>query len=244
MKKSQMIKFRCSELHFLLTDPRGKSEVLSKTTLTYLKEVFIRENFNRSKKIKSKYLDKGSEGEDDSMNLLSSVTGCFLFKNSERKENDFISGEWDTTRGEIVIDTKTSWDIFTFGSSKPDKNYVAQLNGYMWLLGFEKAELSYCLIDTPEHLILDMFRRDSWDKNIIDLPDQQKYEIAKNHIYTSDYLEVMWSAHFPKADVSDFIPIPKKDRVKTFYIDWDQELIDKIKTRIELSRDILKDMSL
>lgn len=236
--------FRCSGLHNLLTDPRSKSETLSVGTKTYLKEVFIQHKYNRVKEIDSKYLDKGNECEDDSLALLGDVTNRFLLKNTERKNNEYITGEWDTTSGDVVIDVKTSWDIFTFSTATLKKDYIAQLNGYMWLLGLEKAELAYCLVDTSESKINGFWMKESYKTDTIDLSDQRRYEIAKNHIYTQDYFEVMKAAYFPKADTSDFIPLSKVERVKVFEIERDEKLIEKLKTRIELSREYLKTLTL
>lgn len=236
--------FRCSELHNLLTDPRKKDEDLSVGTKTYLKEVFIAEKYNRYKEIDSKYLDKGNECEDDSLTLLGEVTNRFLLKNTERKNNEYITGEWDTVSGDVVIDVKTSWDIFTFSNAIPKKEYIAQLNGYMWLLGLEKAELAYCLVDHTESTINGLWIKESYKTDTIDLSDQRRYQIAKNHIYTQDYFDVMKSAYFPKADTSDFITLSKVERIKTFEIQRDEKLIEKLKTRIELSREYLKTLTL
>lgn len=237
--------FRCSELHNLLTDPKSrKVDELSVGTKTYLKEVFIRVKYNRVKEINSKYLDRGNECENDSLDLLSDATNRFLLKNTERKTNDYVTGEWDTLHGDTVIDVKTSWDIFTFSNSTLDKKYVAQLHGYMWLLGLDKAELAYCLVDTPESTINGLWVKESYKSDTIDLSDDRRYEIAKNYIYTQDYFEVMKAAYFPKADTSDFIPISKVERIKTFQIQRDEKLIEKLKTRIELSREHLKTLTL
>jgi len=241
------ILFRCSGLGNLLTDPRSKAEKeageLSQTTKTYLKEVFIQQKYGRRKDIESKFLDKGNEGEETSFDLLSTVSERLLMNNKQRNTNEYVTGEWDSTHGETVIDVKTSWDIFTFGKAEVTKGYEAQLNGYMWLLDFPHAELSYCLIDTPEHLILDMFRRETWKRNEMDIPDQDKREIAINHIYTQDFFDVMKAAHFPQSG-GEFIPVPAKDRIKTFKVERDDEMIDKLKLRIDKSRDYLKTLTL
>lgn len=236
--------FRCSELHHLLTDPRSKSEDLSVGTKTYLKEVFIREKYGRRKEIDSKYLKKGIDSEDDSLNLFSQVTNRLLYKNTKRLSNEFITGEWDTKYEDTVIDVKTSWDIFTFSNSTLKKEYVAQLNGYMWLLGLDKAELVYCLVDHSESEILNLFYRESYKSDTIDVPDQRKYEIAKNHIYTQDFMDLMHAAHFDKADISSFIPLTKVERIKAFEIARDEKLISKMKTRIEKSREYLNNLTL
>ena len=45
--------------------------------------------------------------------------------------NEFITGEWDILKNEIVTDIKTSWDIFSFFKAKNEplnKDYYFQLH--------------------------------------------------------------------------------------------------------------------
>jgi len=239
-------------LNKLMTNPRSKAAreagEPSDTTKTYLREIFIEEKYGRRKEITSKYLEKGKEGEEGAFDLLGDVTGRLLINNKERLTNDYITGEWDTTHPienpVVVIDTKTSWDIWTFAESEMKPVYEDQLNGYMWLLGLHRAELAYCLIDTPEHFISSMFYRETFKQSDLFLSDQKKYEIAKNNIYTIDGLEEMKAIHFDSADTSDFIPISKQERVKRFEIDRDEMKIEEYKTRIIAARRYLNSLTL
>ena len=152
------MKFRCSSLGKLMTEPKSKTEVLSVGAKTYIRELAAQEIFGVDFEVSSKYLEKGIEVEGDSIDLLNSVRGLSLVKNTERRSNEFITGECDlfdasAKRGH---DIKTSWSIATFPitvADCEDKLYEWQMRGYMALWDAEEWEVNYCLVDTPERLI-------------------------------------------------------------------------------------------
>ena len=153
------MKFRCSSIGKLMTEPRSKSEgVLSVGAKTYIRELAAQEIFGVDFEVSSKYIEKGIEAEGDSIDLLNSVRGLSLVKNTERRSNDFITGECDlfdasARRGH---DIKTSWSIATFPitiADCEDKLYEFQMRGYMALWDADEWEVNYCLVDTPDRLI-------------------------------------------------------------------------------------------
>ena len=153
------MKFRCSSLGKLMTEPRSKSEgVLSVGAKTYIRELAAQEIFGVDFVVSSKAMEKGVEAEGDSIDLLNSVRGLSLVKNTERRSNEFITGECDlfdasAKRGH---DIKTSWSIATFPitvADCEDKLYEWQMRGYMALWDAEEWEVNYCLVDTPDRLI-------------------------------------------------------------------------------------------
>ena len=153
------MKFRCSSLGKLMTEPRSKSEgVLSVGAKTYIRELAAQEIFGVDFVVSSKAMEKGIEAEGDSIDLLNSVRGLSLVKNTERRSNDFITGECDlfdasAKRGH---DIKTSWSIATFPitvADCEDKLYEWQMRGYMALWDADEWEVNYCLVDTPDRLI-------------------------------------------------------------------------------------------
>ena len=153
------MKFRCSSLGKLMTEPRSKSEgPLSVGAKTYIRELAAQEIFGVDFVVSSKAMEKGIEAEGDSIDLLNSVRGLSLVKNTERRSNDFITGECDlfdasARRGH---DIKTSWSIATFPitvADCEDKLYEWQVRCYMALWDAEEWEVNYCLVDTPDRLI-------------------------------------------------------------------------------------------
>lgn len=153
------MKFRCSSLGKLMTEPRSKSEgVLSVGAKTYIRELAAQEIFGVEFEVSSKAIEKGIEVEGDAIDLLNSVRGLSLFKNTERKSNEFITGECDLFDAEAKRghDIKSSWSIATFPitvADCEDRLYEWQMRGYMALWDADEWEVNYCLVDTPDRLI-------------------------------------------------------------------------------------------
>lgn len=155
------ILFHCSQLGKLMTEPRNKTEKLSETAKSLCLELFIEHTYGRRKQITSKYMEKGIAVEEagiTSYNIhLVQTTGqrVVLQKNTERRSNDYITGEPDIITPQLA-DVKSSWDIFTFMDAKYgklNKDYFWQLQGYMMLFGHEEADLVYTLQNTPDEII-------------------------------------------------------------------------------------------
>lgn len=150
------MKIRSSALGKIMTNPRKKSETLSATCKTYIKELVKEDLFNYRTTIDSKYLTKGIDMEDTSINLYNEVHGTLYLKNTERLSNEFITGECDINAEDKIIDIKSSWSLETFPASPEDvnnKDYEWQLRGYLWLYDKPKAELAYCMVSTPDYLL-------------------------------------------------------------------------------------------
>lgn len=153
------MKFRCSSIGKLMTEPRSKSEgVLSVGAKTYIRELAAQEIFGVEFEVSSKAIEKGIEVEGDAIDLLNSVRGLSLFKNTERKSNEFITGECDLFDAEAKRghDIKSSWSIATFPitvADCEDRLYEWQMRGYMALWDADEWEVNYCLVDTPDRLI-------------------------------------------------------------------------------------------
>lgn len=151
-----MIKIRASSLGKIMSEPKDKTKVLAKGAETFLNQLASEYVLNYYKVIDTKPMKKGKECEQDSIDLFNHVNFTDYVKNTERKENEFLTGECDIFTGDTIIDIKTSWDKSTF-PLMPDEgqndDYEWQLRAYMMLWGVKKATLAYCLVDTPEALI-------------------------------------------------------------------------------------------
>lgn len=133
-------------------------KALGKTGESYLKEWAKQELYGRRKDISSKYLTKGLEMEDEAIELLSNelFDGALMFKNEAFFESDYFTGTPDLIFDNKIIDIKCSWDCFTFPlfeNDLPTKDYFYQMQIYMDLVGLEKAEVIYCLMNTPQDLL-------------------------------------------------------------------------------------------
>jgi len=150
--------FRCSSVGKLMTEPKTKSEVLSVGAKTHVRELAAQAIFGVDFEFSSRETEKGTLCEPDTIALLNRVRGLALVKNTERRNNGFVSGECDLfdadrRRGH---DLKTSWSIKTFPAvveDCEDKLYEWQCRGYMALWDADEWEVNYGLVNTPEHLI-------------------------------------------------------------------------------------------
>lgn len=203
-----------------MTEPRSKSEVLSETTKSYIKELFLEREYNIRKEISSRYLDKGIEVEDESIQLASQVNDWdFVVKNETRFNNEYITGEPDICTDTLLVDIKSSWSLHTFrmfDKELKNKDYYWQLQGYMWLTGHKVSQLSYCLINTPFLIVEDEVRRAHWKANLIDESEELRAEVEAMH---------------------NFDHIPNEKRVKTFEVVYNEADIERLKTRIEQCRE-------
>jgi len=150
-----MLKFRASSLAEIMTDGKGSVETLSvgaKTAIIKQAKEFI---YGYDEIITSKYMTKGLEVEDQSIELLNSVLFKNFVKNTERKTNDWITGECDIVGDNKIHDIKSSWSLSTFpvlSYQGEDKTYEWQGRAYMMLWDMDEFEIDYCLVSTPEHL--------------------------------------------------------------------------------------------
>jgi hypothetical protein len=158
------MKIRCSSLGKIMTNARKKGEVLSQTAKSYIRDIAKQDFYNYESQLDNKYLDKGNQCEQDSIDLYNAVFFTGHEKNSERITNDFLTGECDINGLETIIDIKTSWSLETFPAlpdDAQDKMYEWQVRGYMMLYNKMNAEVAFCMVSTPNELLKD------WDNHSI-----------------------------------------------------------------------------
>jgi len=146
---------RCSSLPKIMTASRSKSEVLSETAKSYIKQLAKEDFFVYTSELDNKYVNKGKQVENDSIALLNEVMFENYVKNSERINTEILTGEADIVSEDEIIDIKSSWSLDTFPALSDDinaKDYEMQLRGYMMLYNKPKASVIYCMVDTPDEL--------------------------------------------------------------------------------------------
>lgn len=151
-----MHKFRASGLSEIMADPKDKAELLSVGGKTCVEKIAKQLVYGYDEVVTSKYMEKGIEVEDASIALYNDVMFTNYVKNTERKTNDWITGEADIVRPTGITDIKSSWSISTFpvvASQGLDKGYEWQGRAYMMLWNLDEFEIAYSLVDTPEHLL-------------------------------------------------------------------------------------------
>lgn len=246
------LKFNCSSLFHLMTEPKTKSEIYSEGFKTHGVDKYISFMFGRNEELEGKYLEKGNEREEDAISLFSQQSKRFYQKNTRRLEDDFISGEpdlfdgEDILRAEQIFDTKVSWSMYTFMRSamKPlAPVYYWQGQGYMRLTGAKKHTVVYCLVNgTAAHIESEKkylgFRYD---------PESEKYkrkcrQIEINHIFDMKEFMKENPRFIFHNHVSDWKhDVPAKTRIFKQEIQRNEDDIAKIENKVKLARQFIED---
>jgi hypothetical protein len=230
--------FRCSSLSKLMTEPKLKADkeagLLSETAKSYLIDVYVYNVYGRRNDFTNKYVEKGLAIEEDSITLYSRIKKEFFKKNEKLIENDFIRGTPDLYVGksiknaDIIIDIKSSWDIFTYFAThikKINTDYWWQLQGYMALTQAKSARLAYCLLDTPDMLIND-------EKRML------MYKMGSLTTESPDYINAC-----KEIDLAmKYEDIPLERRLNEFYIERDDEAINSLYEKIKKARVFLSNL--
>lgn len=246
MDNADNIFFRGSSVGHLMVEPRSKSEILSESTKTHLIDVFVSEKYDRHEEIKSKFLEKGNECENDSLTLLSRITKVFYKKNEIHLSNDFIKGTPDCFIGESIqiashiVDIKTSWSAHTFFRAQKDKLnplYYWQCQSYMWLTGAEKATVAFCLVNGIYDAIDREKKKLAYKLQILDEETPEYIEKCKqieiNHIFDLQLFIQKYPYFNFHNDINKWeYDIPKEKRLFSFELERNNNDIERLKNKI------------
>jgi len=154
-----VIRFRASSIWEIMGDPKTGTglSVTAKTALDSMAKEFV---YGFNDIVDSKEMRKGIQCEDASIALLNAVLFKQYEKNTERKTDEFFTGECDIlVPVERVRDVKTAWSLATFPATvqrvmdnAKKAGYDWQLRVYMRLWGVDESSLDYCMVSTPEEL--------------------------------------------------------------------------------------------
>jgi len=130
---------------------------LSAGAKTYLGKLAKQFVYAYNKVVETKYMDKGLACEDEAIDMINRLRFESYAKNTERREDDFLTGECDIyVPGVKTIDTKVSWDLDTFPALSEDCHdtlYEWQGRAYMRLWDVPEHEVCFVMLNTPDDLI-------------------------------------------------------------------------------------------
>lgn len=214
---------RSSSVGYLMTEPQSKADkeagLLSKTAQRHLLDVYIAQKYGRVRDIQTKQMKKGVAVEQDSIDMLSKLLSVEFSKNEERYSNAYVTGLPDIVDNGMVIDIKSSYDLWTFMGNLPDKLdslYYWQLMSYMWLTDAKLGYIAYCLSNTPDNII-----------------EQEKYYLLKNMDvvseespeYVKQALKLEFNMKFDDIDISERVLLYKVDRNEDDIIRIEQKVL-------------------
>lgn len=149
-------KIRASAGGKIMTNPRSKSELISKTTISYVHDWLKESIYGVKKDFTSKYTEKGTLLEDEGIDkAITWLDLPLVLKNETRFEDEYFTGSPDLILEDEIIDIKLPWDAFTFPlfeDELPEKDYFYQVQIYMHLTGKKKARVVFLLLNTPEEI--------------------------------------------------------------------------------------------
>lgn len=194
---------------------------------SYCKQWLKEALYGRREEIRSKYIDKGNECEEDGFTLMAvQLKLGMVFKNIEHFEDEHIIGTPDLIKMGVVYDNKCSWSLSTFPmfeSAIPDPDYFYQLQGYMALTGLRSAVLAYTLVDAPEWMV-------EKETQYSDDP----FTTINNMVFTESGL-IKYGLPLDK-----YTSIPDHARIKTFNVYRDDLIIEQIRERVMMCRDYIE----
>ena len=222
------IKFRASSWGNLLAESKTKGESIGKTCQAELIKIYNQEVYGRKVDITTAAMEKGKQVEPDSIAMLSVLEAKLYYKNEERMEDEWFCGHPDlfSEDGQEVGDIKSSWSLDSFMPKlieEPDKAYIAQLNVYYALTNATGGFLAYCLVSAPSNILEQEKRALLFKMNVVSefSPEYLKAAAELEHLLTFDDI------HIQERVIK--IPIPR-----------DEELIDRMKKKVPIMREWLK----
>lgn len=230
----EQILFSCHNAHSLLTEPKLKSDKesgkLSETTKSMVEAMWLKDKFGYKEPVFSDEMMKGNLCEQDSMKLVQEVLGGeFRARFNKQLHDDYFKGTPDIVlqKQDYVEDIKTSFNLRTFFNAVLTPEYKTQGHPYMKFAGKSKYRLIYCLVPTPDELIVKQQTR-------------LFYQFGQESD-NPDYIEASMQV---KKNNDLILSIPKEKRVKVFEFEYEPDLMTRLRSQADKARIYYNSLSL
>lgn len=207
----------------------------------------------REEEIRSKYMEKGTRVEDDSITLYSRLKKKVFIKNVTHLTNRYAQGTPDLgdaetiQESEDVIDIKSCWSLITFLQAKfteTNSDYDAQGTTYLGLLPKAKRfTIAYCLVNAPGDMVTAEKAALKWKMpDVIDPDMHPEYkekckQIEINHIFDiKQFVEDNPGFAFDNELEEWTYDIPMQDRCFEIIIQRDDNKINALYKKVERCR--------
>lgn len=217
--KNLLDKIHTLDIQIRELEPFKNSVHLSKTAM-YVVDAWIKDQLGYPEQnFSNKYTKKGLLMESPAIDFASKYYKWGdVKKNTERKENEYISGEWDVELSDIIVDIKCSWSRDTFPLMEidlPVEGYAYQGQGYMELKDKPMFQLTYVLMDAPDIIV---------DQEAI----RKRFELGLDEVDAE-----LWDSVKEKHTYSH---LPDELRLKSFFLPRNKSVMDDVYERVELCR--------
>jgi hypothetical protein len=228
------VKFRASSWGNLLAESRDKKEIVGKTAAAELIKIYNMVKYGRRKNLTGKQIEKGKVQEPESILLYSMVEGVIYEKNELQLENEWFTGHPDLYLGDDIYhaqevdDIKTRWDMDTFTPKlieKVDAGEIAQMNVYYCLTGAQKGAIVNTLVSAPPYMV-----------------EEAKYYALKKLNAATEYSPEAIETMLEIEKNMIFDDIDPRERVIKTPVERDDELIEKMKSKVPIFRQWLHDL--
>lgn len=242
-------------LSHIMTDPRSKTETLSKTCISYLEDRVKENVYGRRKDLSSiDAIAKGIECENEAIFILNKALWTSYTKSKyvpwEKMDNWICTGHEDIDGGDHTIDTKVSisFDTFPLFEEEPDKAYYRQWQAYMRLKGakYKKHTIAKVLVNTPVrmleqklyYLYSNLCKKYNDNMEFVDI----EYEEKAKQIFLQNVFDrqVTINSNWLTLQLTDDQVIPYEKRIHLTVVERNDEDIEKIPQRVQECRDRLK----
>ncbi len=236
---------------------------LSQTCIERILKVYAQVRWAREEEIRSRYMEKGTNVEQDNITLYSRLKKTVFFKNELELKDQWTSGTPDAgnhkqtiLKATEVLDFKSSWSLITFLKAKfgdVEADYYWQGQTYLSLL--PKAHtfrLIYGLVNSPLEIILQEKKNMQYKLGVTDpeaitlYPEFQEHcrQIELNHIFdmpqfmsTYPHFESHWEPEY----LEKWPNIPMEQRMFETVIPRDEEAIGKLHLKIGRCREWMRE---
>ena len=225
------VTFRASSWGSLLAESKTKGEVVGKTCAAELIKIYNQVKYGRKKEIVTKAMTKGILVEPEAIALYSLLEGRMYYKNEVRLENEYFSGHPDVADHEDIMqamsvdDIKCSYELDSFMPKlleEADRGYVSQLNAYYSLTGAQGGHIVYCLVDCPESVLMDEKRKLLYAMDVISEESPEYKEAERELVRNLTFGDIHYT-----------------ERIIKKYVPRDDELIEKMKSKVPIFREWL-----
>lgn len=240
-KKKPLTKKQKEELARLIK--KRDNPELPESVKSSLIEIYTEQFENRNDIFLSPEIEKGNARENAGLVLAGIYLKRKLVKNTERKFNDWITGEIDTSFSEnnklVTLDIKNSYTRISFNKQRYLKKinpvYEWQGRGYMMLWGASKHIVCHVLTNGLASHIQSEIRRLGYSMEIgSDAFVKAARQIEINHIFDLRLFQNENPDYEFYNDLSEWkYDIPAIDRVTTYEFERSEVLENKIIDRVD-----------
>lgn len=170
---------------------------------------------------------KGSQLESEAIELLAKHDKLNYVKCNESAENDYLLGRCDILyeAENKIVEVKTSWNINTLMQQEAiglSGKVWWQAQGYLDVYDKEICEVSYVLVNTPPHLIV-----------------QERTKLDMRYTY-GEISRDKYDEELDKFELFyDYSKIPIKRRVLTYIVKRDRDMMKYVYSRVLKCREWL-----